>query len=519
MAASFVPETPVLNYGPRAHRDADPGPPNARVWLGWPAWAFRVVAPAFRSDRLNALQKAVLGVLRASKLTAMELGARLGVHRELAAFVVADLRGKEYVDSGWTVTKAGLALLEEEQAEATQLVPGWVFRDALDGHLLPFVASALEYARVVPGNGRFPALDLGTTGSPWQQSVWRLFPADSCPDVPAATEILRAARQSQRLERRWQMIGTQEDEDTQTTSGVDLDRLTSIEPEPQAVFIVTYLYTPRGPDADGDWYACEFFGRGYDSALRRLVIDAAEREQAFTELLDERLFANTRHGSSASFQLAVADRQARSRRLLASVLTIGIESHAVVGSLRDMLDAYLEWCELRDHSGQRRARIVLTECRKTLEGLFALFGKMHRLGGVWRKLTREDADLNASKLQAAAKQIGLNAMPAAMSRVTQGQVRAASDRGDTWRLRPLVVATLLRARDDPTHPLARAAAKDPTLLERIERVAVHGGKAVHENDREVPEGTFERIVQDTLDVCGLLLDLPTKTLKEVMSDG
>ena len=515
MAASFGPETPVVSYEPRAGH-ADPGRRNDRVWLSWPAWAFRVVAPELRSSRLNALQKAVLGVLRASKLTAEELGTCLGVHRELAAFVVADLQGRKCVDLNWAVTEAGIGLLEEEQAESADLVPGWVFRDGLSGRLLPFVAPALEYARVLPSDGPFPALDLGTTGSPWQQNVWRIFPSEDSWADPTPEEILRAARHSQRLERRWQRVGTHEDEDNRATPGVDLDRLRSIEPAPQAVFLVTYLYSPRGQDGDGDWYACEFFGRGDDPALRTPVIDAARRDQRLAERLDMRLFVRTQYGSSASFQKAAAGRQAWSRKLLATVLTIGVESHTVVEPLREMLEAYLEWREL---GGRRRARNAMTECRRTLESLFAGVGEEHRLGGVWCKLTREDVALNASKLQAAAKQIGLDTLPGAMLRVRQGQVRAASDHHDAWRLRPLTVATLLRAKDDPKHPLAKAAKRDAAVLERVERVAALGGKAAHEDDGEELEEALEQVVQDTLDVCGLLLDLPTKPIKEVMSDG
>ena len=48
MAAPFGPETPILFYEPRAH--ANPGRRNDREWLFWPAWAFRVVAPEFRSQ-------------------------------------------------------------------------------------------------------------------------------------------------------------------------------------------------------------------------------------------------------------------------------------------------------------------------------------------------------------------------------------------------------------------------------------------------------------------------------------
>ena len=464
----------------------------------------------------------MLGVLRASKLTAEELGTCLGVHRELAAFVVADLQGRKCVDLNWAVTEAGIGLLEEEQAESADLVPGWVFRDGLSGRLLPFVAPALEYARVLPSDGPFPALDLGTTGSPWQQNVWRLFPSEDSWADPTPEEILRAARHSQRLDRRWQRVGTHEDEDNRATPGVDLDRLRSIEPAPQAVFLVTYLYSPRGQDGDGDWYACEFFGRGDDSALRPLLIDVAQREKKLADLLDKRLFAVTRHGSSASFQQAAAARRARSCGLLTAVLTIGIESHAVVERLRGMIDAFLEWHELGDHRGQRQVRNVLTECRRTLEGMFAELGERYRLVGVWRKLSREDTDLNRLKLQAAAKQIGFGALPNAMSRVSQGKVLAVSDRHDTGSLRALVVATLLRASDDAKHPLAVAAGKDLDLLERVEGVAAVGGSAVHGNDvdglGDIQE-TLERVVQDTLDVCGLLLDLPTKPIKEVMSDG
>ena len=514
MAASFGAETPMLNYGQRPH--ANPGGRNDRVWLGWPAWAFRVIAPEQRSSGLNALQKAALGVLRASRLTATELGHRLGIHRELAAFVVADLQGKQGIDSHWTVTETGLKLLEDEQTGSTKLVPGWVFRDGFGGRLLPVVTASLEYARLLPGDGFFPSLDLGTTGSPWHQSVWRVSaPQDSPSDGPTPREILAAAVQSQRLERRWHRIGTYDDEDSQPVSGIDIDRLTSIEPEPQPVYLVTYLYTPKGRHADGDWYACEFFGRGYDAGLRRRVIAAAADDQKLNELLDKRLFAGTRYGSSASFQRAAAARQARSQTLLARVLTIGIESHAVADPLRAMLDAYLEWVDL---GNQRRARGVFTECRRALEALFGGLAKEHRLDGVWRKLAREDRELNESKIRAAAEHVGLRPLPAAMLRVKQGQVRAASDHNDAWRLRPLAVATLLLAKDDLKHPLAKAAGRDAAVIDRVERVALLGGGAVHQTEEVEPAET-EQAVQETLVVCGLLLDLPTKALKEVMSDG
>ena len=521
MGKSFGSETPLLSYGPSAH--ANPGGRNDRVWLGWPAWAFRVVAPEFQSRRLNALQKAVLSVLRASRLTATELGERLGIHRELAAFVVADLQGQQRVDEDWKVAQNGIKLLEDEAVESARLVPAWMFCDALSGQLLPFVAPDLEYARTVPNERGFPMLDLGSTGSPWQQSIWRLrAPQEAFPEIPTPAEILSAARRSQRSQRLWQQVGVHEDDDLDEPSveTVQLDRLTSIELEPQPVYLVTYLYTPRGDDADGDWHACEFFGRGHDRSLRQPVINAAKSDNKLAEQLDRRLFAFTQHRDLTGFQAAVRHRAQRASRLLARVLTIGIETHdAVAKPVRDMLDAYLEWRDARNGRNSRLHRNVLTECRRTLEELFADLARHRPITGMADLLSQEDKALNKMTLQGAAEELGLSSLPAALGRVRREQVRAVSDYSDSWRLRPLVAATLLRARGDARHTLALAAKSAPDILERVERVAVHGGRAAHGKDGSTDSTSAEQIVQDTLSVVGLLLQLSTQPLEEILSDG
>ncbi len=520
MGMSFGPETPLLLYGLRPH--ADPGGRNDRVWLGWPAWAFRVVAPEFRSRRLNALQKAVLGVLRASRLTEAALGKRLGIHRELAAVVVADLQGQQRVDKDWKVTRDGIRLLEAEAAESAKLVPAWMFRDALSGDLLPFAAPTLEHARTVPNEEGSPVLDLGSTGSPWQQRPWTLrAPRDAFPEMPVPAEILKAARQSQRSHRLWQQVGTHKDDDLDepNVETGQLDRLTSIEEEPRPVYLVTFLYTPRGEESDGDWHVCEFFGRGHDPSLRPSVIKAAKSDQNLARLLDRRLFTFTRHGDLEGFQTATKEREQRARRLLARVLTIGIENYSAVATpLRETLDAYLEWRDVGDVGAARLRRHVLMECRRTLEALFTAVARSHPIGSVADLLSHEDRALNETTLRGAAKELGLSSLPNALGRVSRGQVRAVSDYTDGWRLRPLVAAILLRARGDAKHPLALAAKDAPNILERVERVAKHGGKAAHE-DRGVDGAPLEQVVQDTLDVSGLLLGLPTRKLEELTTDA
>ena len=521
---SFGPETPILSYGPRAH--ANPGGRNDREWVCWPAWAFRVVTPEFRERPFNVLQKAVLGVLRASRLTATELGERLGVHPELAAFVVGEMREQGRVDPKWAVTRRGIDLLERESEESANLVPGWVFRDPWSGNLWPFVASSLEHARTVPGEtgAGWPLLDLGTTGSPWLQRAWMQLPADGQgAEPPDAREILRAALRHKRLERRRRHVGIhlEEEVDDVNTAGLDLNRVSSIEPEPEPVFLVSFLYVPRDED-DGDWHACDFFGRGSDPALRRLVIQAAEedKEHRLVRRVD-RLLGFTPHGDFSTFRRAAKKRKREAERRLERALTIDIRHHvAVAGPLMEMLDGWLELRDLGDGAaGQRHRNGVLLSCRKTLERLFREVAGSWPLTGVAERLCN-NRKVNEELLRRAARDIGLTETSEVLYGVRKGLVRAVADHGDSWRLRPFVVATLLRAQDVEDHPLRSAAGKAPDLLARIEIVTSRGGEAVHgAQDDRFDIDTVKTTVQYTLEITGLLLNLPVQPIEEVMPSG
>ena len=517
MAASFEAETAVLNYGPHAH--ADPGRRNDRVWLLWPAWAFRVIAPQLRPRPFNALQKAVLGVLRASRLTAVELGERLGIHRELAAFVVAELQNQGRVDDKWAATERAIQLLEDEREESAQLVPGWVFKDPWNDHLWPFVAPSFEYAETGLDASDRVVLELGTTGKPWQQRVWRQFPPGGpLPTAPDAHQILRAARRHRQLERRRvEVINAPTDEDeaeTGSVGGVDLNRVASIEPLPVPVLLVSFLYVPHSGD-DIDWHACEFFGRGSDPALRRLVVQVAENNEGLARRLD-RLLGRTPHENFAEFRRRTKNRERRSRLLLERALTIDIARHAeTADALTEMIDSWLEVRDLGDAAGPRHRRSLLTSCRLALERLFAEIRQGWCLTGVADRLPQEDRETKEALLQAAAEELQLTDFPEALRRVKPSQIRAVSDYDDAWRLRPLVVATLLAAQTDPNHPLRSAARKAPDLLRRIECVAKVGGEATHGD----PGGSVDTSVEETLEIVGLLLNLPSRPIKEITADG
>jgi hypothetical protein len=527
MAKSFDKETPVLLYGtqrgskgPWAH--GDPGPPNEREWLLWPAWAFRVVAPEFRDRRINALQLAVLGILRGSRLTAVEIAQRLGIHPELAAFVVIELQTQSRVDTKWNVTKAGVELLDVEQEGFAQLVPGWVFRDPWTGNLWPFIASSLEYARTERSEDGYPVLELGTTGRPWHQAAWMMFPpADSEPTPPDAREVLRAAAESRRLFRRsaqQQVMLEDADEAPLELTHCDLDRVTSIESEPESVFLVTYLYVPRDVCESGiDWHACDFFGRGSSPTLRRLITKVASNDEGMARILD-RFLGRTIYGGLEEFMRTTAMREQRARLLLEHALTIDIHHHGVSEPLAEALASWLEVKELGDAAEIWRRRGVLTTCRRALERLFRDMARTWCLAGVADRLSR-DPEVNRARLHEAAALVGFPEVPDGLMRVTQGQVLSVANYENAWRLQPLVMATLLRAVDITAHPLHSAAKRAPDLLVRIARVAAQAGEAAHDADKPQFElGVIESCVTETFEITGVILGLPMRTIQEGTRD-
>jgi hypothetical protein len=538
MARSFDKETPVLLYGTRrgskgpwAH--AHPGSPNERAWLLWPAWAFRVVAPQLQRRRINVLQQAVLGILRASRLTAVEIGQRLGIHAELAAFVASELQIQGRVDAQWNVTKTGIELLDDEEELAT-LVPGWVFRDPWRDSLWPFVAASLEYARTERNADGYPVLDLGTTGKPWTQSAWMQFAsANGDPVPPDAREIIRAAVRHGRLIRRARRLDAWGDdgEPSSDLGRFNIDRVSSIETEPQPVFLVTYLYVPRdGSESGIDWHACDFFGRGSSPPLRQLITQVARTDEGLFRVLD-RLMGRTIYGGFEEFKRATAAREHRAQVLLERTLTLDIRRHGVSEPLADALAAWVEVTELGDASPMRRRREVLGACRRALERLFREIARTWPLAGIADRLSR-DGVVNRARLQRAATLVGFTEVPEAFLGVTQHQVRSVAEYGKWWRLRPVVAATVLRAENDAGHPMWSAARELSDLLCRIDRVARQAGEAAHDGDEPChPHGAplgaqnpdfdlaaVKACLDSTLAVVGVLLGLPARSIHEEERD-
>lgn len=512
MAASFGPETQVLWYNPRAHTKSVPR--SERVYLLWPAWAHRVMAPEVHDRPLNPLALAVLRLLAASRLTARELASHLGIHMELAAYVVAGLQSSAYLDGAGNPTDRGRELLENERDVASSLVPGWVFRDPWNGSLWPFVARDLLPAATATNEWGYPDLVFGTTGKPWiQRAFLQDVPAAAAPSPPVAREILRAASEQRRIAGRLARTDRSHfwDEDGPEPfdpKRLDLRRVSQIEAEPHPVYLATFLYVPKeGPDGETDWHVCDFFGRSDSLDLRRLILDVADDSPHLARELDRVIGRTLTADNFQDLRQRERARQARAQLLLDESLTLDIRRYPIHSALARLLDAWLELQELGASAGPRRCDNVLRECRTVLEGVFAALRKDHPLTGIWKRVS-EDDDVRSASYREAAKSVGFLRFPEEWLHVKRRQIRSVSDYDNAPSLLPLVVATLVAAERCPSHPLWSAATTEPALLERIQRIRALGNKASHYGDDVSLNSTDVRSgVDDTLKVVASLLGL------------
>ncbi|NCA90181.1 MAG: hypothetical protein EOM92_15105 [Gammaproteobacteria bacterium] len=520
MAASFGPETQVVWYAPRAH--AKPGPRRDRGYLLWPAWAHRVMAPEVRDRPLNPLALAVLRLLAASRATAREVAIHLAIHPELAAFVVADLQGSGYLDPNAGLTGRGRALLDDERDAALSLVPGWVFRDPWGEGLWPFVARELSPAQTSINDRGYPDLELGTTGKPWTQRAFMQRPPEgAAARAPEAREILRAADQHRRIARRlgryarshfWEEDGP----DLFDPKRLDLARIAEIEAEAHPVYLATFLYVPQdGPDQELDWHVCDFFGRDNSLDLRRRIVEVADGQPLLARELDRVIGKTVVAKDFADYRQRQRQRLAEAQLLLDRALTLDIRRHPIQGALARMLDAWLELRELDAFADGRRCDSVLSECRKVMEGLFAGLRNDWPLTGLWRRIPKDRA-LRDAEYCAATKEVGFARLPDLWRKVWPDQLSRVTDSANTWNLRPLLMATLLGAQNEPEHPLRRAAIRRSDLLDLIESVVNLGGGASHYRaGQHDGEAEVRSAVDKTLVIVGSLLGLPVCSISEI----
>ena len=520
MAFNFTPERPALNFGPRSHARW-----NSRRFLLWPTWAYRVVAPRVRQRELNVLQRAVMGLCRAGVHRIDSIAEHLSVHIDLAAFILVELKDLRYIDQHGLPTEKGKKVLDGDSVETQEMVAGYVFQDPWSGDLWPRFVESLDYCELEFNESGFPSVLLGTTGKPRRYRTFTVLPrAQVSPTTPSAAAVVQAVAQHRRGLRFKDADDDGEDEalGSFVASGVQISRVSFVEEEPQAVFLLTYLYVPESDAGVTDWYACDPFGFGQSVRLRRRVEAVMHDDSGLFNVVNQ-LVGETLHTGYEEQQRWLETIQLQAGLEIDRRLTVSFRTHGAFEQMLELESARQEMRTLGRDCPDRKVKEVLRAGVKVLEAAFSSFAILHPLGGVWERVyvsrverstgkqclkPQNDPSIYRATYEGAFRSLGFEApIPSALLNVKPGQVRSVADYGDSWRLRPLVTATALLAQRDPTHPLARTAARSPGLLGIIDEIATVGGGAGHAKGGSVTPLLAEQHADKVYYVVSELLEL------------
>lgn len=513
MDDGFRPESTVLSFGPRAHVRVSI---KEREYLLWPVWLYQVVAPRIRPRQLNVLQKAALGLTRSGVMKVDEISGPLAIHPDLAALICFELQQKSLLRSDLSITQRGIEVLYDETIDSHEMVTGYVFQDPWSGELWPRFVDRLDYCETESVENGADRILLGSSGKPYYRPAFRVFPsASGLPTAPTSRDIVRAAEQHQKAanESATDLAG---DRDVAAFMvGEKIQRASAINDRGEAVFLLTFLYSPSGDGCDGEWHVSDPFGLGSSIPLRRSVEQHAATNRGLGER-PRRIIKNSLHDSFDNYRNWIEQVRQDAALTLDSALTLSIRRFRGYDDLLAMEVANKQ-AELGGSFSQESVRSIATAARRVLEAAFKEIAERFPLQGIWkqcyvsqngRDYPITDKEFLVAKYNGAAAAVGFaTPLPLALTYVKPSQIRAVSDYDDTWRLRPLFMATLLAARDSTDHPLRSAAVSRPTLPSDIENIASMGGSAAHHGSTALGLESVSTLVTSVYRTVGLLTGL------------
>lgn len=513
----FTPEDPVLDFGPRMPKDH--GQRIAWEYILWPAWGYRVVAPRVREKKLNMFQRAALGLCRVEKQDADSIGENLDIHCELAAFILRELMEKGYVDRDGIPTKQGLQVIEEDAVNIQDMVAGYVFQDPWNGDLWPRFVEQLDYCELEFDERGFPSLLFGTAGKPRRQGAFMLLPPNNLnPTQPSPANVVSAVARHRKGKRYTEAYIEYDDDFEHAYAGstdVAIDSVSFIDETPNPMYLMTYLYLV---EFDGDWHVCDPFGFGENTRLRRRVEQVMQENAPFFNVVN-RLVGRGIHDGAEERRQWIQRLRKKAELEAEKILTINIRTHAAFDQIIDMEVSRQEAVSLDQHCPDSKINTALRDCSKCLEAIFADIVERYPLGEVWKRvyvsrpndrklLPQQDRTLLRETYCAAAREVGFeDPIPIVLSKIKPGHIRSVAEFGETWRLRPMVVACLLAAQERPDHPFHAAARLAPNLLEEIDTIAEQGGSAGHAGGNQATIDNVSVTVERTYAVISALTGL------------
>lgn len=532
MASDFSPEDQVLYFRPRGHvRSA------GREYLLWPAWAYRVVAPRVRERQLNMFQRAVLGLCRAGLTDPESIGRKLSIHTDLTLVIMRELHSLDLLTTEGRLTKRGEKTLVDDEYAAHDMVSGYVFQDPWTGDLWPRFVEKFDYCDLEMDQNGFPTLVMGTAGKPYRQSAFMVFPDNGLYPAKPLPEKVVAAVAAHRKALKFNNDGANWEEESFTDfvpTNARIDRVSFVEESPVPVFLSTYLYLPEAAEDVQGWYVADPFGMGASTRLRKRVEQVMQGQPHLYNVVNRLVGRRLSDGLEEQKQLLEMLRQAAELEV-EQHLSVDIRRHDAFPYLVDMASANLEVKQFGDQCPERKVKAVLGLGRQVLEAFFNEMQVRYPFGDIWKRVYAERVDrrtgekrlipqsdkkLYSEIYRSAAVATGFgDAVPESLLSVKPGQIRSVAQYQDAWRLRPLISATLLVAKENEGHPLREIAHQYPRFLNDCEKVASLGGGGTHTGDKKFEIADATGLVELVYRIAGVMTDVSINMSSDEIREG
>ena len=486
---TFTKDTPILYYDPKIKKEW-----RDRRFFLYPAWMYRVVAPSTSYNKLNILEKAILGLANAGVQSAEQIGKHLEIHQDLAALILSELSDRNLIDNYGIPTKQGKRLLEDEIFTTEEPVAGYIFQDVWTNELMPRFIDTEERADTRLNSSGFPELNLGDVGQPNYQSLVMPRVRDLSPQTPNSQDILKAVRShSKALGKLASNISDLDDDDMPEESLhnsqiLSLKRISFIEEEPTAIWLATFLYLPND---DPDWLVCDPFGLG-DSPLLRKAINKQFEQDNFRELQRRILGMSEARDEQGTLSELMEMYLSEAKQRVEVKLTVAIRRYNDIYTSLVRMESDRAQMKDLDSAKQQDPLIesCLIQCQKVCEQIFNYIRPKYLPNKEWQLLSVNDKNGNRNFLNDLANQIGFTVpLPATLTDVKQGKVRNAAEYG-SQSLRPHILASLLATRIFTDHPLHNLAQIYPDILSRLDQLATLRDSCSHASSRASPNPTI-----------------------------
>lgn len=532
MVSSFSPEDQVLYYRPKGHVR-----PGGREYLLWPTWAYRVVAPRVRDRELNMFQRAILGLCRAGVVEAESIGTKLSIHSDLAVVIMRELYSLNFLTQNGVPTKKGVQVLDDDAFESHDMVSGYVFQDPWTGDLWPRFVERFEYCDLEMGQKGFPSLLLGTTGKPYRQSAFMVFPDSGLyPSKPLPEKVVSAVASHRKALKLNNRSANWEDDAPSSfvPTNARIERVSFVEENPIPVFLTTFLYLPVDESDAQGWYIADPFGMGASSRLRRRVEQVIQEQPNLYNVVNRLVGRRLSEGLEEQKKWLEMLRQSAELEV-EQQLSLDIRRHAAFDQIANMAFAHQEVDQLGEDSPEAKIHDVLRSGVKVLEKMFSELQVRYPFGDIWKRVYAERVDRQTGRrhlvqqkdrrllteiYRSAAMASGFeNSIPKSLLSVSPGHIRSVVEFQDSWRLRPLICATLLLAKENEVHPLREIASTYPQFLLDCDEVANLGGAAGHAGNEKFNIADAEKVVRLVYKLVGAIIGMNLKNSTDEIHEG